>query len=142
MSTLTVAEEQLSTLTLSPTQEREPVVYRYAHLLPVVVQDKYPPLEPFEHVEPGLRALQHTNPRSFLLNASKVNDLTPALGTEVDGISLKNLSSGDKDQLALEVAKRGLLVFRNQQDFLEGGIDWYREWGSYFGRSVSFMQCV
>ena len=49
--------------------------YRYAHLLPVFVHDHYPPLEPFQHVDPGFRALEHPNPRSFLDNATSIVDL-------------------------------------------------------------------
>lgn len=58
--------------------------YRYAHLLPHFSQDRYPPLEPFEHVDPGHRALSHPNPRAFLQNATvtSVIELTPRLGTE------------------------------------------------------------
>jgi len=115
-----------------PTQPEAP--YRYAHLLPVFSADKYPPLEPFEHVDPGSRALSHPNPRSFLESASRVHDLTPNLGTEIHGVNLATLSSNERDQIALETARRGLLVFRDQQDFLDRGGEFYREWGRHFGR--------
>ncbi|KIK70430.1 hypothetical protein GYMLUDRAFT_273011 [Collybiopsis luxurians FD-317 M1] len=108
--------------------------YRYSHLLPVFTQDRYPPLTPFEHVDPGHRALSHPNPRSFLDNASII-ELTPNLGTEVHGVNLRTLSSDQRDQLALLVARRGLVVFRDQQDFIDAGPDFYLEWGSYFGRN-------
>jgi len=77
--------------------------YRYKHLLPYFAQDNYPPLSPFEHVDPGFRALGCENPRAFLNNASKVTDLTPNLGTEVLGLNLTELDGAGKDQLALEV---------------------------------------
>jgi len=60
--------------------------------------------------------------------------LTPALGIEVQGLNLTELDSSGKDELALEVARRGLLVFRNQQEFIDKGPDFYLEWGRYFGR--------
>ena len=60
-------------------------------------------LEPFDHVDPGSRALNHPNPRSFLDGATKIDELTPSLGTEVHGVSLANLNSDERDQLALEV---------------------------------------
>ncbi|KAJ3840438.1 TauD-domain-containing protein [Lentinula raphanica] len=108
--------------------------YRYSHLLPVFSQDHYPPLTPFEHHDPGRRALNHPNPRSFLDSATSVTELTPNLGTEVHGINLRALDSDARDQLALEVARRGLVVFRDQQEFIDAGPDFYREWGSHFGR--------
>ncbi|KAI0336168.1 TauD-domain-containing protein [Cubamyces sp. BRFM 1775] len=140
MSTVETITQTLPSLTLrnqsdqsEETKKNEP--YKYAHLLPVFPKDEhYPPLTPFEHVDPGLRALSHPNPRSFLDNATSVIDITPRLGSEIRGVSLAALDNAGRDQLALEVARRGLLVFRDQGDFIDGGIDFYREWGSYFGR--------
>jgi sulfonate dioxygenase len=34
----------------------------------------------------------------------------------------------------VQVARRGLLVIRDQQDFIDRGPDFYREWGRHFGR--------
>ena len=77
--------------------------YKYAHLLPVFPKDEhYPPLTPFEHVDPGHRALKHPDPRSFLANA-KVAQLTPPIGEEIRGVNLATLDNDAKDQLALEV---------------------------------------
>ncbi|CAL1696245.1 unnamed protein product [Somion occarium] len=109
--------------------------YRYAHLLPVFPRDEhYPPLTPFDHVDPGARALGHANPRAFLDNATSVIELTPHLGTEVHGVNLAALDSDGRDELALFIAQRGLAVFRNQQDFIDSGPDFYLEWGRHFGR--------
>lgn len=88
-------------------EEAEP--YRYSHLLPHFSQDHYPPLTPFDHVDPGHRALSHPNPRSFLDNASVV-ELTPNLGSDVRGINLAELDNNGRDQLALEV-RWSLLYF-------------------------------
>lgn len=80
--------------------------YKYAHLLPVFPKDEhYPPLEPFEHVDPGHRALQHPNPRQFLANAT-VSQLTPPAGEEIRGVNLATLTPDEKDELALEVSRR------------------------------------
>ncbi|KAL1952225.1 hypothetical protein VTO73DRAFT_1374 [Trametes versicolor] len=140
MSTVQTITEAIPSLTLrnksdqaDPTNQQEP--YKYAHLLPVFPKDEhYPPLTPFEHVDPGSRALSHPNPRAFLENATSVDDITPRLGTEVRGVNLAELDNAGRDQLALEVARRGLVVFRDQQDFIDRGPDFYREWGRYFGR--------
>lgn len=81
--------------------------YLYAHLLPHFSQDHYDPLTPFIHVDPGVRALVHSNPRAFLEGATKITDLTPKLGTEVHGnIRLTRLGDDGRDQLALEVSSQ------------------------------------
>ncbi|KAL5534660.1 hypothetical protein ACEPAG_1124 [Sanghuangporus baumii] len=108
--------------------------YKYAQLLPVFPKELFPPLEPFEHVDPGHRALTHPNPRSFLDNATSVIELTPNLGTEVYGVNLAKLTSDERDQVALEVARRGLVVFRDQEEFIDRGPEFYLEWGRHFGR--------
>ena len=84
--------------------------YRYTHLLPAFPKDEhYPPLTPFEHVDPGLRALAHPNPRAFLANA-KVTQLTPPIGEEIRGVNLTKLTDSEKDELALEVSRKRLAV--------------------------------
>ncbi|OCB91188.1 TauD-domain-containing protein [Sanghuangporus baumii] len=118
-----------------PQEEVKPEeTYKYAHLLPVFPKEHFPPLEPFEHVDPGHRALTHPNPRSFLDNATSVIELTPNLGTEVYGVNLAKLTSDERDQVALEVARRGLVVFRDQEEFIDRGPEFYLEWGRHFGR--------
>jgi len=92
------------TTTETATIAEEP--YKYAHLLPHFSPDKYPPLIPFEHVDPGHRALKHADPRAFLNDAASVIALTPNLGTEVRGIRLTDLDSDGRDQLALETIGR------------------------------------
>ncbi|KAJ7221640.1 TauD-domain-containing protein [Mycena pura] len=90
-------------------------VYPYKHLLPEVfptADGELPRLEDFEHVDPGHRALKHANPRSFLAGATRIFHLTPAIGTEVHGVSLAKLSFDERDQLALEVARRGMMFWK------------------------------
>jgi len=108
--------------------------YPYAHLLPSFDSTRYPPLTPFRHEDPGLRALTHTDPISFLQSATQIQEITPAFGTEIDGLNLTRLSPSERDQLALYVARRGLVVVRNQGDFINSGTDAYLEWGRHFGR--------
>lgn len=133
MSTVTTLTETLPTLNLRSRFTRDDN-YPYAHLLPTFDSVTYPPLTPFQHEDPGHRALTHEDPLSFLKNASRVSEITPALGTEVEGVNLATLSSDERDQLALHVARRGLVIFRNQADFIHAGTEAYREWGRYFGR--------
>ena len=96
-------------VTAQPTQASialtglEGTEYKYETLLPTFPKDEhYPPLTPFEHVDPGHRALKHPDPRSFLKGA-KVSQLTPPLGEEVRGVNLATLDNDAKDELALEV---------------------------------------
>ncbi|KAJ7066934.1 hypothetical protein C8F01DRAFT_1341068 [Mycena amicta] len=113
-------------------EEEEP--YRYAHLLQTWSTQKYPPLQPFDHVDAGSRALKHSDPRSFLDGANcKVTETTPEFGSEVRGLNLATLSPDQKDQLALEVARRGVVVFREQQDFIDRGPAFYTDFGRHFG---------
>lgn len=154
-STTQTTTQTEATLTLRADGSKGDDTYKYSHLLPYFSKDTYPPLSPFQHVDPALRALEHPDPRSFLNSAISVVELTPNLGTEVRGVSLKDLDSNGRDQLALEVnnllhsdhsatlkcverqvARRGLMVFRDQSDFIDQGPEAYLAWGRHFGRFV------
>ncbi|KIY53378.1 taurine catabolism dioxygenase [Fistulina hepatica ATCC 64428] len=102
--------------------------------MPSFSPEPLPPLLPFEHVDPGFRALKHANPRAFLDGATSIVDFTPRLGTEIRGINLAKLDSDGRDQLALEVAKRGVMVFRDQQEFIDSPPEFWQGWGRHFGR--------
>lgn len=87
--------------------------YPYTDLLPKV----YPnpgeigePLEDFVHVDPGMRALSHLNPRKFLQGATRIENFCPTIGTEIEGVNLVKLTPEERDELALEVARRRVLV--------------------------------
>lgn len=141
MSTVaTITESLPSSLNLSGSgakqeKEKEATAYKYEHLLPTFdASVKYPRLTPFKHEDPGHRALSHQDPTSFLKTATKTSDITPSLGTEIEGVNLATLTSDERDQLALLAARRGLLVFRGQQEFIDAGTDRYLEWGRHFGR--------
>ncbi|KAI4865378.1 hypothetical protein F4820DRAFT_301931 [Hypoxylon rubiginosum] len=96
----------------------------------------YDPLEKvddlghFEHYDAGHRAdpkLPH-----LLAKATKVIDLSPHVGTEIEGVQLSQLSSEGLDELALLAAKRGALVFRNQ-DFGDIGFEAQKKIVRHFG---------
>lgn len=55
------------------------------------------------------------------------------MGTEITGLQLSLLSDTQKNELALLIAERGVVVFRDQ-DFKDIGPDKQKEFGSYFGR--------
>jgi sulfonate dioxygenase len=60
--------------------------------------------------------------------------LTPKFGAEVSGIQLHKLNTSERQQLALYVAQRGVVAFRDQ-DFQDQDPEWMlNDWGSFFGR--------
>ncbi|KAI9283274.1 hypothetical protein BY458DRAFT_486112 [Sporodiniella umbellata] len=88
---------------------------------------EYPEIGEFEHHDPGHRA--DPNKASLLKGATKVFDVTPHIGTEIHGVQLSQLTSQQKDDLALLVAERGVVFFRDQDiDVYQG-----REFGKHFG---------
>ena len=106
----TTVTESSGTLKLRG-DEKKQREYRWTHLLPAFPKDEhYPPLTPFEHVDPGHRALQHPDPRLFLRDA-KVTQLTPPIGEEIRGINLATLTDDEKDELALEVRTIAIASF-------------------------------
>lgn len=62
-----------------------------------------------------------------------IKKLTPTTGSEITGVQLSQLSTAGKDQLALLVAQRKVVVFRNQ-DFADLPIQEALDFGGYFGR--------
>ncbi|KAI8903366.1 hypothetical protein EDD86DRAFT_215194 [Gorgonomyces haynaldii] len=69
-----------------------------------------PPLPKFEYQDVGLRAKGTEN----LLKGAHTITTTPAIGSEVRGVQLKSLNSQQLDELALLVAQRGVVFFRDQ----------------------------
>lgn len=59
-------------------------------------------------------------------------DLSPNFGTEIEGIQLSELNDAAKNDLALLIEKRGLLVFR-KQDLRDKGPEFAVNFGKYFG---------
>lgn len=109
-------------------------VYPYEHFLPFFDQDLHlPPLTPFKHFDPGHEALKHADPLAFLRDAD-VDELTPDFGSEVTGIQLHELDTVGRQQLALYVARRGVVAFRDQ-DFADQDQTWMiQDWCRFFGR--------
>jgi alpha-ketoglutarate-dependent taurine dioxygenase len=93
--------------------------------------EKYPPLKPFDHVEHGKGA--DPTFKDLLIEGSKIQKLTPTTGSEVTGVQLSRLSPAGKDQLALLVAQRKVVAFRDQ-DLADLPIQEALDFGSYFGR--------
>lgn len=102
--------------------------------LPVWDNEKgevYPPLEPFEHVEHGKDA-DPTFP-NLLKEGTVLDDITASIGAEVRGVQLSQLDDKGKDELALLVAQKKVVAFRDQ-DFADLPIEKALDFGRYFGR--------
>lgn len=92
--------------------------------------EKVEDLGTFEHVDPGHRA-DPAMP-NLLKNATKMVELSPHIGTEIEGVQLSALSSEGLDEVALLAAQRGALVFR-QQDFVDIGLERQKQIVGHFG---------
>lgn len=94
---------------------------------------KFAPLKFFKHTEPGTRADPEL-PNLFPQDASfDIKRITPKLGSQVEGVQLSELNDAGKDELALFVAQRGVVVFRNQ-NFAQRGPKFVTDYGRHFGR--------
>ncbi|KAI5865636.1 alpha-ketoglutarate-dependent sulfonate dioxygenase [Durotheca rogersii] len=87
--------------------------YPYRPAIPLYIQDVYNIRgKPWKHDDAGARA---DKSKSALLSAAtKVTDLTAHIGTEIEGLQLKDLTNQQKDELALLIAERSVVFFRDQ----------------------------
>jgi sulfonate dioxygenase len=68
------------------------------------------------------------------LAGAEVEELTPRFGSSVEGVQLNKLDDAGRQQLALYVAQRGVVAFRDQ-DFIDEDPQWQVwNWGQFFGR--------
>lgn len=97
---------------------------------------EYGPLKFFKYTDPGTRA-DPKFPNLFPQDNAKnftVSRVTPKFGTEIRGdVQLSSLDDAGKDELALLVAQRGVVIFRNQ-DFAAKGPEFAVKYGQHFGR--------
>lgn len=70
--------------------------------------------------------LPHLIPANGTVNRT---DLTPSLGTLLTGLQLSQLTDKQKDELALLVAHRGVVFFRNQDITAQGQRDLFDYYG-------------
>ncbi|KAB5557844.1 hypothetical protein GE09DRAFT_963380 [Coniochaeta sp. 2T2.1] len=87
--------------------------YPYRPARPLYLQDAYKIRNkevPYE--ETGARA--DKSKRNLFAAATKVTNLTTHIGTEIEGLQLKDLTPEQKDELALLIAERSVVFFRDQ----------------------------
>jgi hypothetical protein len=90
--------------------------YPYRPARPLYLQDAHNIRnEPWEHTDAGARAKKPGPTKKSLFDAaSKVEDLTAHIGTEIHGLQLKDLTNQQRDELALLIAERSIVFFRDQ----------------------------
>lgn len=102
--------------------------YDYEDLKPSFPDKQWPPLEQVPYNDKGL--LGDPSFKNILANAADVFDYNPKVGTEIHSVDLANLSDAAKNDLALLIATRGVVFFRNQKSF---DVDAQRKLGAYYG---------
>ncbi|KAF7874919.1 hypothetical protein EAF04_002093 [Stromatinia cepivora] len=85
----------------------------------------------FEYHDPALRA-NKSKPNLFN-GGVKAKHITPKMGTILTGVKLEELSDEGKDELALLITERKIVVLREQSDFLHSGPQFQQDFMSYFG---------
>jgi hypothetical protein len=103
--------------------------YPYRPLRPLYLQDAYK-IRDVERVHEDAGARADKSKKHLFAAATKVTDLTTNIGTEIEGLQLKDLTPEQKDELALLIAERSVVFFRDQdispQQQKELG-EWYGE---------------
>ncbi|KAF8840199.1 TauD-domain-containing protein [Paxillus ammoniavirescens] len=101
--------------------------YEYAAYKPHFPVLNWEPLTEIDVTDRGLFA--DPEKKALFSAAQKVKNLTPAIGTEITGIDLRQLTPAQKDELALLVAERGVVFFRDQELNIHEQLDLARHFG-------------
>jgi hypothetical protein len=102
--------------------------YPYRPSRPLYLDDVYNVRNYYrEHVDPGSRA--DPEKKALLSAAKEVIPLTRHIGTEIVGLQLKDLTDQQKDELALLIAERSVVFFRDQDISPQQ----QKDLGEYFG---------
>jgi sulfonate dioxygenase len=113
-------------------QERARQRTEYPDYLPNFEKVWYDTLPEFQYYDPALRADKQM---PHLLHAAVgIRDITPKMGTILTGVKLETLSGAAKDELALLIAERKIVVLREQQEFLKSGPKFQQDFMAYFGK--------
>lgn len=104
-------------------------LYPYPHLKPCFPDDiNTPEYQPLHDVT-DRGSFAHPDKANLFSVVKQSSKLTVNLGTELSGFQVKDLTTAQKDDLALLVAERGVVVLRDQ----ELGADELVKFGRYFG---------
>lgn len=110
--------------------------YPYKPLKPLFLDDVYNiRSQDRAYTDAGTRADPKKN--ALLSAASEVIHLTTNIGTEIRGLQLKDLSNQQRDELALLIAERSVVFFRDQDISPQQ----QRELGEYYGEVEVHVSC-
>ncbi|KXN91629.1 Putative alpha-ketoglutarate-dependent sulfonate dioxygenase [Leucoagaricus sp. SymC.cos] len=101
--------------------------YPHAQFKPFFPNVNWDPLMEMDVEDRGLHA--DPSKKTLLGAATRVKNLTPVIGTELEGIDLRQLIPQQKDELALLVAERGVVFFRDQELDIHQQLDLARHFG-------------
>ncbi|KAL2155778.1 hypothetical protein VTH82DRAFT_520 [Thermothelomyces myriococcoides] len=103
--------------------------YPYRPAIPRYLQDVYKIRgEERPYVDRGAKA--DKSKKHLFAAATKVTDLTTHIGTEIEGVQLKDLTPEQRDELALLIAERSVVFLRNQDLTPQQ----QKELGEYYGQ--------
>lgn len=94
--------------------------------------EKYPPLKFFKFEDKGALADKNFSNLFPAGGDHVIKKVTPKLGSVVSGVQLSSLSDAAKNDLALFVAERGVVIFRDQ-DFTHRSPKFCADYARYFG---------
>ncbi|KAF5098735.1 hypothetical protein D0Z03_001167 [Geotrichum reessii] len=104
--------------------------YEFGFLRPAFPNIQLPPIPLKEEQDKALLADPNNNYANLLRDATSVIHVNPKIGTEITGVDLTTLDDTQKNELALLISRRLVVVFRDQEK-----LDVYKqiELGKYFG---------
>ncbi|KAI9745076.1 MAG: hypothetical protein M1818_001354 [Claussenomyces sp. TS43310] len=105
---------------------------RYPDYLPNWDKVWFDPLPLFDFKDPALRVSDKTKP-NLLKPGVTLHDISPRMGSVVNGLQLSQLSDAAKEELALLVAERKVLAFPSQ-DLIDAGPGVQQEFMRFFGK--------
>ena len=111
--------------------QKEDETYEYNFLRPAFPKLDWEPLKTFEVLpDKAHLADPKNNFANLFRDATTVTHINPKIGTEVTGVDLANLDDEQKNELALLLATRVAVIFRDQKN-----LDIYKqlELGRYYG---------
>lgn len=90
--------------------------------------------KPREFIDAGTRA--DPEKKALFGAATKVIQCTNHIGTEIVGLQLKDLTDKQKDELALLIAERGVVFFRDQDLSPQAQVALGQYWGELYVRII------
>lgn len=94
------------------------------------IRDHVPPEAIRQELQPPPDRASFADPeKKALLAVAKPVDLTESLGTLLENVQLSQLTGQQLDELALLVAERGVVFFRNQDLTTEGQVRLFEHYG-------------